>query len=59
VVLGRRGQFFVTGEEGLKLPERCKFPAEVPEVILLEAIELLPVSEVARQSIAEVLVWKV
>jgi hypothetical protein len=44
--------------EGVSRPENCKFPAEVPEVLLLEAIELLPVSEKARASIAEVSIWK-
>lgn len=45
-------------QEGVKKPQNCKFPQEVPEVLLLEAIELLPVSEVAKISIAEVPVWK-
>jgi hypothetical protein len=44
--------------EGVSRPDNCKFPAEVPEVLLLEAIELLPVSEKARASIAEVSIWK-
>lgn len=45
-------------QEGVKKPQNCKFPQEVPEVLLLEAIELLPVSEVAKRSIAEVPVWQ-
>jgi hypothetical protein len=44
--------------EGVSRPESCKFPMEVPEVLLLEAIELLPVSEKAQKSIAEVAIWK-
>lgn len=43
--------------EGVKLPGKCKFPAEVPRVTLTEAIEILPVSEEARKSIASVPVW--
>lgn len=45
-------------QEGVKKPEDCKFPCEVPTVILTQAIELLPVSKQARQSIAGVAVWK-
>lgn len=43
--------------EGVKLPEKCKFPAEVPRVTLTEAIEIIPASEEARKSIASVPVW--
>jgi hypothetical protein len=41
----------------VKNPAACKFPAEVPEVTLLQAIEILPMSEKARKSIAEVKIW--
>jgi len=44
--------------EGVKEPEKCKFPVEVPEVTLTQAIEILPVSAAAKKSIAEVPVWK-
>lgn len=44
--------------EGVKRPKQCKFPAEVPEVLLTEAIELLPVSSEAKTSIAGVPVWE-
>lgn len=44
--------------EGVKKPDECKFPAEVPSVTLLEAIEILPVSEEAKKSIDSVPVWK-
>lgn len=43
--------------EGVKAPQNCKFPCEVPEVVLTEAIELLPVSAAARKSIKEVAIW--
>ncbi len=43
---------------GTRKPENCKFPVAVPEVTLLQAIEILPVSDEARKSIAEVPTWK-
>jgi hypothetical protein len=43
--------------DGIKCPEECKFPCEVPSVHLLEAIEILPVSDKAKSSIASVPVW--
>lgn len=45
-------------QDGVARPENCKFPCEVPSVILTQAIELLPVSKQARQSIAQVAIWK-
>ena len=45
-------------QEGVTKPENCKFPCEVPSVVLTQAIELLPVSTNARQSIAQVAIWK-
>jgi len=44
--------------EGVKTPDLCKFPCEVYRVILTEAIELLPCTEVARKSISEVKIWE-
>jgi len=44
--------------EGVKKPDECKFPCEVSKVVLLEAIEILPCTELARESIASVPVWK-
>ncbi len=44
-------------EEGTSKPAECKFPCEVKRVLLTEAIEILDVSEKARQSIAAVPVW--
>ena len=43
--------------KGVKNPSECKFPCEVPSVVLLEVIEILPVSDEARQSIANVPIW--
>ena len=43
--------------DGTKDPSNCKFPAEVSEITLLEAIEILNVTDKARDSIASVPVW--
>jgi hypothetical protein len=39
-------------------PGNCKFPAAIPEILLTEAIEIIPVTEKARKSIASVPAWK-
>ena len=44
--------------EGTSKPDGCKFPPEVPKVILTEAIEILDVTEAARASIAAVKPWR-
>ncbi len=44
--------------EGTKKPKECKFPCEVDRVELLQAIEILDVTESARKSIAAVKVWE-
>jgi len=44
--------------DGVSCPPECKFPVEVPSVTLTQAIEILPVSAKARQSIAEVPIWR-
>ncbi len=44
--------------EGTSKPNDCKFPCEVSEVILTEAIEILPVTEAAKKSIKSVKIWK-
>ena len=43
--------------EGTKRPKTCKFPAPVAEVYLSEVIEVIPITEAARESIAKVPVW--
>ena len=45
-------------EEGVKNPKECKFPQEVKQVELLQAIEILDVSEEAKNSIDSVKIWK-
>mgnify|MGYP006291046313 CR=1 FL=1 len=44
--------------KGVGKPENCKFPEEVPSVILTETIEILPCSEQAMTSIKDVKIWK-
>lgn len=44
-------------EEGVKCPLECKFPCTVSEVTLLQAIEILPVTQKAQLSIGSVPVW--
>lgn len=43
--------------EGVSKPEYCKFPCEVRKVKLMEAIEILDVTEKAKESIANVKIW--
>ena len=45
--------------DGVKKPDLCKFPVAVAKIILTEAIEIIPCTEKAQKSIAEVLVWKI
>jgi hypothetical protein len=45
-------------EEGVSKPNNCKFPQEMTELKLTEAIEVINASEKARLSIASVKVWK-
>ena len=44
--------------DGVSDPDNCKFPCEVDRVELLKAIEILDVTEKAKNSIDEVPVWK-
>lgn len=44
--------------DGVSAPKECKFPAEVDEVTLTEAIEILSVTDKARESIASVKNWE-
>ena len=43
---------------GTSKPKNCKFPAPVAEVLLTEAIEIIPATEAAIASIAAVPVWE-
>lgn len=44
-------------QSGTSKPENCKFPEAVSQIILTEVIEILSVTELARQIIEEVPVW--
>lgn len=44
--------------EGTSCPDKCKFPCEVDRVELLEAVEILDVTETAKKSIKSVPIWK-
>lgn len=44
--------------DGTSKPENCKFPCEVSSVELLQAIEILDVTEKAEKSIKAVVVWE-
>lgn len=44
--------------DGVSKPEKCKFPVEIPMITLTEAIEIIPCSVKARESIALVEIWK-
>ncbi len=44
--------------EGIKCPEECKFPCEVDRVELLQAIEILDVTNIAKESIKAVKIWE-
>jgi len=44
--------------DGTSKPQNCKFPVAVPRVELLQAIEILDVTDKAQKSIEDVPVWK-
>lgn len=43
--------------EGVTRPENCKFPCEVENIKLFEAIEVIPTTEKAKKSIDSVKIW--
>ena len=44
--------------DGTKDPRNCKFTVPVDEIVLLEAIEIIPCTEEAEASIRGVKLWK-
>lgn len=44
-------------QEGTKSPTTCKFPMEVAEIVLTEAIEIISVTKKAQASIKSVPIW--
>ena len=45
-------------QEGTRAPKKCKFPCEVDQVTLMQAIEILTVTPRAKESIQGVPIWK-
>jgi len=45
-------------QSGTTKPMECKFPEPVDEVILLEAIELIPVTGIALETLNAVPIWR-
>ena len=45
--------------DGTSKPDSCQFPEEVSKIELLQAIEILDVTDKAQKSIKSVQVWKV
>ena len=43
--------------EGTSKPSECKFPCEVSSIVLTQAIEIIPCTKKAQDSIASVAVW--
>lgn len=44
--------------KGTSKPQNCKFPCEVSKIILTEAIEVIPCTQKAVDSIKGVSIWK-
>ena len=44
--------------EGVKNPDECKFTMSVSEIIILDAIEIIPCTKEAIQNINSVKAWK-
>lgn len=45
-------------KEGVANPSKCKFPCEVTKIKILDAIEIIDVTEKARLNISEVAIWE-
>lgn len=45
--------------DGVKYPEKCKFSVTIPEIVLTEAIEIIPCSKKAIKNILDVPEWKI
>lgn len=45
-------------QEGTSSPDECKFPCNVDEVILTEAIEITAITSKAKKSIEDVPIWQ-
>ncbi len=45
--------------DGVKKPDDCKFTVVVPEIVILDAIEIIPCSDKAINVIENVREWKI
>ena len=45
-------------QEGVSLPEKCKFPCAIPSHLVFGVIEIIPCTELAEKSIKGVEVWQ-
>ena len=45
-------------QSGTSNPRGCKFPEQVDQVLLIGVIEIIPITDAARQTIEAVPVWK-
>lgn len=45
--------------DGTKKPQNCKFTVTVSSIVILDAIEILPCTVQAEESIKSVAVWKI
>lgn len=43
--------------DGTSAPQNCKFPCAVADVFLPEVVEMIPITDKARESIAAVPIW--
>lgn len=49
---------FQLAAEGVVVPENCKFTMVIDEIVILDAIEILPCTDKAVESLSSVAVWK-
>jgi hypothetical protein len=59
MVLGWCGKYLSTRGRRHKKPYECKFTVYVDDIVILDAIEIIPCSNDAIKSIEEVKVWKI
>ena len=45
-------------QEGSKKPNDCKISIEVPSIILTETIEIIPMSQIAKDNLNSIGTWK-
>lgn len=45
--------------EGVNKPENCRISVVVPEITLTESVEIIPITNVAKENLDSVPVWRV